>query len=53
MLDLRPAQAAQPASRYHVSLAIDDAEIRAGLTEMLRAHEGNLDRVNHWLDAEA
>ena len=28
MLDLRPAQAAQPASRYHVSLAIDDAEIR-------------------------
>ena len=32
---------------------VDDAEIRAGLTEMLRAHEGNLDRVNHWLGAEA
>lgn len=28
MLDLRPVQHALPASRYHVSLAVDDAEIR-------------------------
>ena len=32
---------------------VDDPAIRAGLTEMLHAHEGNLDRVNHWLGARA
>jgi len=31
---------------------VDDAQMHAGLTEMLRAHENNLDRVNGWLGVE-
>jgi nitronate monooxygenase len=31
---------------------VDDAQMHAGLTEMLRAHEGNLERVNQWLEAK-